>query len=59
MSTGMAYSTTVGSRWKRVAAISTAYNVLYDVFSGQASGGGHLNACAISEEALAPAFLRG
>jgi hypothetical protein len=55
MSTGMTYSTSVGSRWKRVAAISATY----DVFSGQASGGGHLNACAISEEALTLAFLRG
>ena len=59
MSTGMTYSTSVGSRWKREAAISSAYDVLYDVFSGQASGGGRLNACAISEEALTLAFLRG
>jgi hypothetical protein len=55
MSIGMTYSTSVGSRWKRVAAISATY----DVFNGQASGGGHLNACAISEEALTLAFLRG
>jgi hypothetical protein len=42
MSTGMTYSTSVGSRWKRAAAISTAYGVLYDllggVFSDRASG---------------------
>jgi hypothetical protein len=42
MSTGMAYSTSVGSRWKQAAAISTAYDVLYDppggVFSSQAGG---------------------
>jgi hypothetical protein len=42
MSTGMTYSTSVVSRWKRAAAISTAYDVLYDllggVFSGWASG---------------------
>jgi hypothetical protein len=53
MSTGMTYSTSVGSRWKRAAAISTAYDVLYDrlggVFSSQASGSGHLNACAIAK----------
>jgi hypothetical protein len=52
MSTGMTYSTSVGSHWKRAAAISVAYDVLYDVFSGQASGGGHLNVCAISEQAI-------
>jgi hypothetical protein len=41
MSTGMAYSTSVGPHWKRAAAISTVYDVLYDlpggVFSSQAS----------------------
>jgi hypothetical protein len=42
VSTGMTYSTSVGSRWKHVAAISTAYDVLYDplggVLNSQASG---------------------
>jgi hypothetical protein len=31
MSTGLTYSTLVGSRWKRATAISTAYDVLYDL----------------------------
>jgi hypothetical protein len=31
MSTGMTYSTSVGSRWKCVTAISTTYGVLYDL----------------------------
>jgi hypothetical protein len=30
MSTGITYSTSVGSRWKHATAISTAYDVLYD-----------------------------
>jgi hypothetical protein len=30
VSTGMTYSTSVGWCWKRAAAISTAYDVLYD-----------------------------
>jgi hypothetical protein len=34
MSTGMTYSTSVRSCWKRAAAISTAYDVLYDPLGG-------------------------
>jgi hypothetical protein len=30
MSTGMTYSTSVGSCWRRAAVISMAYDVLYD-----------------------------
>jgi hypothetical protein len=43
MSTGMTYSTSVGSRWKCAAAISMAYDILYGLLGGVFSSraGGH------------------